>query len=59
MQCYWRGRERKVRDRLCDVNSWGVPDLKVAANITLHEIPAQIPAMIGYLLDHLRCIKKK
>lgn len=38
------GGEGKVKGggSLSKVNSWAVPDLKVAANITLYKIPARI-----------------
>lgn len=43
---------------LCKVSSWGVPDLKVAANITLYKIPEWIPAVIMYsVLPSTACTK--
>lgn len=40
------------------MNSWGEPDLKVAANITLYKIPGWIPAVIMYsVLPSTVCTK--
>lgn len=51
--------EGKGGGRLCKVNSWGEPDLKVAANITLYKIPVWIPAVIMHsVLPSTVCTKE-
>lgn len=37
-----KGSCREGGGRLCEVSSWGEPDLRVAAHITLSKIPGRI-----------------